>query len=235
MKAKRFSLLPLQALLLLLSLSFTSCLEFTEYYKINRDGSGSYALDLDMSKMFEALEQFTAMSGGGEDMDQMFDSLVIGIQDEMNAKKKQGLISDYQLQADPEKRTVHLTHNFSDIAALSQAVRSETAGDDQLTQMLGGNQMIPAVMSLRKNIFFKDVTESKGDRFTEEERQQMQSMRQFFTGFSMTMVFEFEQTVKKAKGPAVTVSSDKHKVIQQFDLDDILDETALADLTVKLK
>ncbi len=45
-----------------LCLLLTSCLDMTEYIKLRADGSGEYAIEMDMARSMELFNQYTAMS-----------------------------------------------------------------------------------------------------------------------------------------------------------------------------
>jgi hypothetical protein len=112
------------------SLIATGCLNLTEEITLNSNGSGNYVISMDVTKLMEQMNTFSAFDSTGQmvpNMERSFDSTY----DEM-VKKYQDISGVSDVQLDKRVKNIYkVSLRFSDIKALNAVVDIDKKGNTQ--------------------------------------------------------------------------------------------------------
>lgn len=209
---------------------FTSCMDITEEFTFNKDGSGMAVYTVDMSKMINMIK---AMSKGDtsnpyqKSLDSMFDNL-----EQMKQLETISGITEVKNLSNAELGIMSYSYRFKNIESLNKALNSrdenskynlptegETLKENKFT--LNNKSLVRA--------YKRENKKEKGDETTKKMAEMM------FKDARYTTIYHFEQTIKKAKGSEVDVSDDKHTVQMRMEMLSILSGASNLSCRIKLK
>lgn len=234
-------------LMLALSLSLTGCLDVMEEIHLNRDGSGKYAVTIDMSKLFEdefmkemmksSLQEEGGLNvgdGGFPEMD-----TVIYFKD-MPAEQKgerpefwDKVRSNIVMSEEKGKFMTVIQLDFDnaeDIAYLFANLDAIGEGSSQLgSPSVGGVLPTGVAYSVTKNVLSRKSGKSESDTASEE----MEMMKLFLGDASYKTVYHLPGKVVKANIPGAKINN--NTVTVEAELLDIWEGNSTLDGTIKFK
>lgn len=210
---------------LLVVMSITTlagCMDMTEEVTFNDDGSGSYRMTMDFSKMMELMGDMVANEENdfGEEMSKSFEQTMA----ELN--KLEG-ISDVVYTAEGDKYTI--SYNFANLAALNKAI-ALNASEDGLTPKNAFGTGPTFIWEKNK---IQRVAIESNDKDTEELSPEM--IDAMLGNASYVSIYHFPRSVKKVSNKKAEISEDKKTVVLNIPLTELITgETQVAN-TIKLK
>ncbi|MEM6297765.1 MAG: hypothetical protein AAF740_03650 [Bacteroidota bacterium] len=113
---------------LTLMFSLSSCFDIKEEITINKNGSGTYAFELDMSEMITMLESMKNMTDSTateeEEDDDLLKKMSDGTNEKLQALESINGISNVKDSSEPEKGIARYQFNFKDIESLNAAYQA---------------------------------------------------------------------------------------------------------------
>ena len=235
--------------LIVFTLSFflTGCLDVMEEIHLNRDGSGKYAVTIDMSKLFSddfmkemiksSLREEGGLNIGNEGFPEM-DTVIYfknlpeeqkGDRPEFWDKVRSNIVmSDEKGQF---QTVIHLDFDSTeDIAYLFANLDAIGEGGGQLASpTMGGVLPSGVAYSVAKNV----LTRKSGKATSETEGEEMEMMKMFLGEATYKTVYHLPGKVVKANIPGAKV--DNNTVTVEADLLDIWEGNATLDGAIKYK
>jgi len=106
-------------MVIVMAFSFTSCINIIEKIKLNKNGSGTYAMTIDMGRVAGMLQM---MGQEGEGMNELMGSADSTFQ--VNKSKLENLegISNVRFESSETKLTFTLLYDFDNVTALNKAL-----------------------------------------------------------------------------------------------------------------
>jgi hypothetical protein len=219
------------SLLAAATLTLTACLDIVEEITLNADGSGKYAMSMDMSQMMQMMVAYMPDSVK-ETMDEnaMMDSLanMTGGQEMdsvVNALNEMQGISHAESHMDGF--VMVFSYDFANVEALNQA-----ASQNSFTAQQG---LKPANYVWKKGVFsrkFNKVDLGTGDEDTDETMAMAKMMMQ---EAKFKTVYNFPGAVKKASNSAAELSNGKKTVTVERTFGEIFDDPELMSNEIKFK
>ncbi|MDP5172803.1 MAG: hypothetical protein NWR72_21370 [Bacteroidia bacterium] len=232
---RRFSAFFLGALLLVF---IPGCLDIEEEIFMNADGSGTYATHIDLSGMMDMILMMAPDSVKdqmGDNPDAFLDSM---FNSQETASSFATVVDDYNLMAgisntsyDILDGVMTIKYDFSDVAALSAALKSGNQGTNQLG-------IVPPAFTGKKG---KLSRAQSGDGFEAEMdpelESQMDMMKMMMGDATYTTRYHFPGQVKKAGNKDATITDGGKTVVLEVKLLDVLDDPSILnnDITFKKK
>lgn len=225
---------------LCIGLACTSCLNIIEEYKINKDGSGTAKLWVDMSEVISMMGMFgdeldSLSEGGGSmsEIDEMFKS-----EDLVEPLREMPGISKVKSLNNKDKGIIGLEFDFATIEALNNAIAEGPADISGFTEFMGegegklvGSQA--NVISMKGKKFERMLLLPKREGEKDEEKETMAMMEMMFKDAAYTVRYEFERQVKKVKG--ANAKSEGKTVTVEQNLFDLMKAGGDLSASVKLK
>lgn len=228
--------------LLFLMFGLTACLDVTEEYHFNKDGSGSARFTVDISKMMAMLESFGGAmdSLGGEDgsnsIKEMFSD-----RSQVDILKSIPGIKNVKSLSSEEAKIIGYSFDFDDLEALNNAV-AVNSSDMGLTAMLGagdsGEEEEAGTNSfMRKGKKFTRTLQFPMPEEDDEEAEHYKSMAaMLFADHFYSQKYTFEGGVKKVKkNDNASVQSDRKTVLIKTPLTDLLEGAGDMGAMIKLR
>lgn len=240
-------------LVLFLSVLLTSCI-FTEELYIKKDGSGSYAFKMDMSKMMEAMGEMGSENDSIEKEPQKIDS-VMYFKDILADKKDSiaKLSADEQevlrsledlkirLKMDEEKNQMNMDFlfdfaNLNELKNMNERVQKAQAMSDKKNQQNNFQSNTNVEYSFANKTFTRKVTLK--DLSEEEQEAYEKNMKQASSMFDETIyriVYHFDNKIKSVSVEGAKISDDKKTLTIEMPMDTIMKNPFLLNFEVKLK
>lgn len=231
----------------ILMFGLTACFDITEEVHLNRDGSGKYAINVDMSGMFkdpfmkgmvaESLQQ----QGGEANMEKdtviyFKDEPKLAEMDPQDRKVLEKVVMNMVMSESQEKMMITMSLPFSDISEINQMTQAlqkmDTGGD--MGNFLGNGMMTSpggaASFSLAKGKLKRAVLPVP-DKMEEDEN--MAFMKMFLESANYKTVYHLPGKVKKATFQNAEVSG--NTVTVTTPLLDVVEGKAKIDGEIKFK
>jgi hypothetical protein len=230
-----------------LSFFLTGCLDVMEEIHLNRDGSGKYAVTIDMSKLFSddfmkemiksSLQEEGSLSLGEDGFPEM-DTIIYfenlpedqkGKRPEFWNKVRSNIVMS---EEKGQFRTVILLDfdSMEDIAYLFDNLDAISEGSGQLASpTMGGVLPTGVAYAVAKNVLTRKSRKVESDTVGEE----LEMMKMFLGGASYRTVYHLPGKVVKANIPGAKV--DNNTVTVEVDLLDVWEGNASLDGTIKYK
>ncbi len=215
------------------TLMLTSCIDMVEQLYLNKDGSGKYVMEFDMSGMFSNPLMMSVMEEGmkkelqmeeGEELEK--DSMIYfrdmpGASKLTDAERK--LLGDAKMHmmVSQEKKQMKMStevafKNFDELAKINKIIEKTSADEEQGGGgMMGGSSPFSggsSAFTLNKRTLTRLPNPPVGDAF---EGEQMEMAKMMFEGATVTTIYHLPGKVKKTTiqdakvdGKTVTVTSD---------------------------
>lgn len=240
-------------LLLFITALLTSCV-FTEELHIKKDGSGSYAFKMDMSKMMEAMNDMGKKNDSVKKEPEKIDSIMY-FKDILNEKKdsiaklsteEQEVLKSLEelkihLKMDEEKKQMNMDFlfdfkNLNELKNMNDKVQKAQAMSDKKNQQDKFQSNTNVEYSLVNNTFTRKVTlkDSSKEKLEEYEK----NMKQASSMFDETLyriVYHFENKIKSVSIKEAKISDDKKTLTIEMPMDTIMKNPFLLNFNVKLK
>lgn len=208
----------------------TGCFEIEEIISLNRDGSGSYTMRVDMS---EAMGMIQAMGGGesGEvsKASASMDSTMVAAVTRLESIKG---ISNVKQSS--ENFMLELSYDFTDVDALNQA-----SSQNELNSSAGmsGSPLEGVSYAWTPKSFIRSNPPLGETLDTEdpEMEQTMAMMRMMMGEASFTSKYSFPGKVKKVENELAEVQEDKKTVLLVVPLLDYMDGKASLSNNIRFK
>lgn len=225
----------------ILCLSLTSCIDFLEEITINKDGSGSYYLELNMEKAMEKLaammpeEKQAEMKEKGflkEDDKRELDSLAQVVREQYG-------VESFEYKA--EGLNVQFSFDFENINQAYQTMNTVFGNsDEEGSSKLGG--MGGSYMSMEqkgKKVLFSRYSPKKEETVSDEDDEESEKMEAMFMNFmeggTYESVINFPSKVKVSGNKYASLSDDKKTVIIRASLTDLMENNDIGDFNAKYK
>lgn len=215
------------ALILGLLLStLTGCFDLHEEISLNKDGSGSYAMTLDLSEMLDMLASFS------EDETEAKDSIRLSMDSVMTeAKEKLEAVRGIsKVRTEMQDGKVLLSYAFASIEALNEAQLLQMEDEEDRLSLSESSRYQFARGSFRRRGLPKGFMDEEEDELDESS---LQMARMFFGDAKFTTVVHLPGKVKEVNSENALISDRKRTVTQEIPMMDILDEKADLDLEIR--
>jgi hypothetical protein len=229
------------ALLAILCLSLTSCIDFLEEITINKDGSGSYFMEINMEKAMEKLAAMMPQDKQAEMKEKGFlkeedireiDSLSQVLQEKIG-------VQNFQFKN--EDLALHFSFDFDNIHQAYEAMETmfnqeEGAPGPGLGTI--GNSVMHLEQKGRKYLFnrFTPAKVDSDDRGEEDTMENMEAMMgPMLEGGTYESIIHFPAKVKVSGNKQASLSKDKKTVIIRTDLKELFDNQNVADFKASYK
>lgn len=202
-------LMPLTALLLC---TLIGCIDITEEYNLNKDGSGDYAMTLGAGKLIELMESMAAgsetpsVNATSENLDSIFRKMAL------EYKNQKGLSNVlYTRVSDSEFK---ISMHYADVASLNNA-QKELAGDN-------ANADGKAVFSYHKGEFARKQDNNLYEKaLTGGDDSGGEMMKGFFADMKYKIIYNLPSKLKKVDSKDAVVSKDKKQVVFETNFEKI--------------
>lgn len=192
--------------------SLSGCIEITEEASFNKDGSGNYALILDMSKAINelGLTDLKQIPGGSAQLD--------SLKKELGSVKG---ISDVKHSIDDKKGILKIGFKFADINALNEVMRMKNKVKDNTESyfsMVGKNfQRSKALPGLAPGVDLdQQIEELKKDADDKVSRALLGSI-------AYKSIYKFDRKIAQCSNNRAVISKNGKTVSLAFTIQDVLD------------
>lgn len=239
-------------LLLVIVVTATGCFDIAEEFTVKADGSGTYAVKMDMGGMFELMEAMQAMSGedsSGAGQKSPFGDMEKGMDTTINFSSftdtasnltadQKGLLRNgvMRMQMNPKERQFVMNMQFpfkkmadlESIMALTQqdgGIMGKALGSNEAAAM-GGSPDFSSFFQFtsRNGLLEKKLDSAKHRELMNSERfQQMGEAKSMMGEASMSTTIRLPRKVKKAVGAGVKVGPDGQTITLKNSFTDIFD------------
>jgi len=238
-------------ILFVTSVVLISCV-FTEELHIKNDGSGSYAFDMDMSQMMEAMKGMSEKDSlkDPEVLDTiiLFKDLLLEKKDsiaKLDAEEKEMLkaLEDFtmRMQVDENKGKMLMTFglDFKNISDLKN-MEEKIARAQSLSEKKKADEAMPSNSNteysfdgntFKRIVTLKDLSEEKSGKFDK----MVKESASFMEGSMYKLVYHFERKIKHVSFKGAKISDDKKSLIIEMPMDTIIKNPKLLEFEVKLK
>lgn len=237
--------------LLLVGITFclTSCFDVVEDVFLNRDGTGKYAITMDMSSLFSdpfmkgMIKESMKEQEGLEDMSMEKDTVIYLKDDPKIAdlspedrKIAEKVVMRMTMSESKEKMVVVFEFPFdkvADISALTRVFQNMDTGKD-ISGFMGGNSLIPggeALFDFSKNKLTRKPAPKP--EATAEEDENMAMMKMFLGTANYKTIYHLPGKVKKAT--IANAEVDKNTVTVTNSLLDLIEGKAKIEGEIKFK
>jgi hypothetical protein len=217
-------------LIFVLAIITSSCLDMVEEITLNRDGSGSYSMSIDMSEMMTMMKGL--MSSEEENNETNFSGSMDSTMQELAAtlRDMQG-ISNVAHQTENFK--FKISYDFADIEALNEAAQNNALSSGGMGQgeMMDGMMPTNPAYEWTKKTFERidPPTEDLLDQASSEDDEMAQAMemaKMFMGSASYKSIYHFPGKIKKMENDDARISADKKTATLEVKLLDILEGNA---------
>lgn len=218
-------------LLTVAALTFTACLDIVEEITLKADGSGQYAMSMDMSQMMQMMMMYMPDSVK-ENMDEqtMLDSLAT-----MTNSQEMDSIADVLNAMDGiSKAETHMegfvmvfSYDFDNVDALNQA-----ANQNSFTAQQG---LKSANYSWKKGSFSRGFNKLDLDSGDAEADEAMAMAKMMMQDATFTSIYNFPGAVKKVSNSAAALSNGKKTVTLERTFGEIFDDPGMMSNEIKFK
>ncbi len=237
----------------LMVLTGSSCFNILETIRLNKDGSGTYTVDMDLSEAMEMVVQFAGAFEDQEEsedfMNEVMDTVISFAQAPDSAKtgwEYPEVTSRASMQvtmdAPAESMRMQIMLPFNTVEEIDQfgadLARTEDLGMAGALGENAGSAGKPVLLSAPDQFGFSKGTLSRkrvdGAALFggEEGDEDIEMMKLFLGGATYTVRYELPGKVKKVTGEAFE-QPDKHTVVMERDITDLLDNKT--DLAVEIR
>lgn len=229
------------ALLAILSLSLTSCIDFLEEMTINKDGSGSYFMEINMEKAMEKLAAMMPEDKRAEMKDKGFlkEDDVREIDSLSQVLKENIGVQNFQFKN--EGLAIQFSFDFDNISQAYEAMET-MYNQEEGAPAPGLGNMGNSVMNLEQNgrkYIFNRFTPEKGDSDDTGEEDPMDNigamMGSMMEGGTYESIIHFPSKVKVSGNKQASLSKDKKTVIIRTDLKELLENQNVGDFKASYK
>ncbi|MEL6135650.1 MAG: hypothetical protein AAFR59_20005 [Bacteroidota bacterium] len=195
---------------LVLSLGLTGCFDIEERITLNKNGTGNYAIKMDMSEMGSMIQSFLdSQSEEGEGGQNMFQTMDSSFQ--VMAAKLRGIEGISNVRKVSENYVFELSYDFDEVDRIfeAQTVLNEEGGGG-----IGGSNERQFTHDTRKRMFSRldaPIEDVLGDDFSlgEEEDESGAAMAEMMLkDASYRTIYSFPGTVKKFSNSSAKLSAD---------------------------
>lgn len=240
-------------LLLLVSISLISCV-FTEELHIKKNGSGSYAFKMDMSKMLVAMNDMGSENDSIQKEPEKIDSIMY-FKDILEDKKdsiaklsqsEQEVLKSLEdlkihVKMDEEKNQMNMDFlydfkNVNELKNMNDRVQKAQAMSDKKQQKNDFQSNTNVDYSYNDDTFIRKVTLKKLPKEALEEYEK--NIKQASSMFDETVyriVYHFDNKIKSVSIEGATISDDKKTLTIEMPMDTIMKNPFLLNFEVKLK
>lgn len=240
-------------LLFLVSITLISCV-FTEELHIKKNGSGSYAFKMDMSKMMVAMNEMGSENDSIKKEPEKIDS-VMYFKDILEEKKdsvaklskeEQEILKSLEdlkihLKMDEEKNEMSMDflfdfNNLNELKNMNDRVQKAQAMSDKKQQKSNFQSNTNVEYSYNKKTFTRKVTLK--DLSKEELEEYEKNIKQASSMFDETVyriVYHFENKIKSVSVEGAKISDDRKTLTIEMPMDTIMKNPFMLDFKVKLK
>ncbi|NNC69923.1 MAG: hypothetical protein HKN90_03775 [Flavobacteriaceae bacterium] len=240
-------------LLFLVSITFVSCV-FTEELYIKKDGSGSYAFKMDMSKMLVAMNDMGSENDSIKKEPEKIDSILYFkdiLEDKKDSiaklsKEEQEVLKSLEdlkihLKMDEEKNQMNMDflyefNNVNELKNMNDRVQKAQAMSDKKQQKNNFQTNTDVEYEYRDDTFTRKVTLKKLSKEAQEEYEN--NMKQASSMFDETLyriVYHFDDKIKSVSIEGATLSDDKKTLTIEMPMDTVMKNPFLLNFEVKLK
>jgi hypothetical protein len=203
------------ALLALTALCCTSCFNIEEEIYLNRDGSGRYAISVDMSAMMEMMSAFMSQEESGET--DMFGSLDSTL--EAQASALRGMAGISNVSHSREEARFKLLFDFRDVSTLNRALQETQGASEQTGGLLQNSNFTWTPKS-----FERAAVDMKANMENAEiDEQSMEMARMFLADAKYKTILHLPGSAKKMTNKDAVISADKRTVTFDATFLDLLD------------
>lgn len=222
----------------ILLVTMTGCFDIEEEITLNRDGSGSYAMTIDMGELGSMLSSFQDEESeeDGEDPMGSLDSTMM--EQAKNLREVPGITN---VRHASENFAFTISYDFESIEALNNAQAASAEEDsDAMGGMMGGGMSNGASFSWKSGLFERNSSTSMddllgGEEGEEEDESAMEMAKMMFGSANYTTIYHFPNKVKKVSNPSSEISADNRTVTTEISFSDILDGSAELGTKIKYK
>lgn len=226
------------------------CFDTTEEITIEKNGSGVYQINADMSGFFELIRALQAMDTTGQASLQKFpdnlDTLIhlrsfTDTATNLSAEEKallQNATIRMTLSEKDNAFRINLKYPYKSVNDIQKIIKLNQSGNNPIEKALQGKQSLPADMggqqlmpdfnsifdmTYQNGLIEKKVNAAKLKELQEEETfAQMQQALEMMSDASMSTVIHLPKAAKKAEGQKVQLSKDKKNITIKTSLSDLL-------------
>ena len=234
-------------LFIVTALMLTRCM-FTEEIYINNDGSGKYALKIDMSPMMESVKDMSVKDSLKDP--QVLDTVVLfstileenkdsisklDADDKMIIESLKDLKLHMQVDEEKGKMIMDFGLDFKDISELknmqekiakAQALNEKKKEDEGMPSTADVDYLFDGKTFERK-VTLKDMSE--------DELEKMGQASSFMEGGIYKVIYHFESKIKNVSFKGAQISSDKKTMSIEVPMDSLIKNPKLLDFEVNLK
>ena len=240
-------------------ITFTSCV-FTEEIHVKNDGSGSYAMKMDLSKMMEAMGDLGSQNDSikkkkPEKIDStiVFKEFLKEFKDSIQnmPEDEQEIIESLKdlkirIQTDEEKKQMNMDFlfdfkNISDLRNMNDKIqKAQSLSDKKKSNSMGDafDSTTDVFYSFENKVFRRTVKYKEGvtkEKIEEEKRKLAQGGDEMFDESSYRIIYHFENKIKSVSIKEATISPNGKTLTIEMPMDTILKNPFLLNFEVKLK
>ena len=244
-------------LFLVITISFTGCLDIYEKIDVKKDGSGTLTMDMDMSQMLEMIQQYMGQQGmekaGLAKMDTTINMKdVLNGVDSLPADKKAVLSTGsvhIRLDTAAKVFTTHMSFPFTsqdNLQKLYATMGDGSLGTAQLFKNLGGDEgggggVNPDInqfngiydFSCHDGLITKKVNQDKWKALENNPQlAQIKQAGQMGIEINYTTTIVLPRPVKKIDNATAKLSDDKKTVVMKFNLIDAFNHPEQFEYTI---
>ncbi len=238
-------------LLLVVVITATGCFDIAEDFTVKADGSGTYAMKMDMGGMFDLLDAMQAMGGADSsgadkqspfgELDKVMDTLIrfssfTDTSTSLSAEQKTLLRNaTMRMQMNPKEKqfVMNMQFPFSKMADLQQ-IMLLTQKNGVMGKAFGGNDAAPVgegpdfgsfyQYNVKDGLLEKKLDSAKHrEAMNSEKFQQMAEAKGMMGEASMKTTIRLPRKVKKAEGAGVKVAADGQTITLNGSFTDMFD------------
>ena len=230
MKIENMKKFLIRLLLIVTPFFATACLELEEEISLNKDGSGTYSMTIDMNEMMEMLqgllsEEQLAETGGG--MGQMDSTM------ESTAETLRSTDGISNVRHKTENYRYSLSYDFSNIDVLNST--SSSSFGSQLNLGMGSDEDERYEWSPKTFERLPISLENLLDEAGEENEQAIEMAKMMLGDASYKMIYHMPGKVKKISNDQAELSEDKKTVTLSVPLIELMEGEANLGNKIKFK
>lgn len=203
----------------------TSCLNIVEEVFLNKDGSGSYSMTVDMDEMMSMMKSMMTEEQMQEN--DMFGAMDSAMQETLSKLRQIEGLSNVNHKAEGFKYTI--TYDFRDIEALNQGTANGSMSPGVDLNAASSNFVLDKNVFERVNPPIDDIMDD------DEVSENLEMAKMLLSGATYKSVYHFPGKVKKVENEDANLSSDKKTVTLEVGLIDVLEAKALMGNKIKFK
>lgn len=221
-------------LILLFTLSLTSCLTIEEIYTFKSDGSGTMKYIIDMSEMASLMKSFQTEEDSPTEMDSSMAEAAQEFEDKAAKLKAIKGISGVNNSADNENFVYTISFDFKDINSLNTAL-NEIMKDSADTQFHEYFKMKGKNLE-RSSLLGNKMKEAMGLGGEEESDEGAEMANMMLEQMKYNLSFTFEDGVKvKTNSTVGNLSDDKKVYTMKSNFKQLTETAGLLDANFKMK